>query len=72
MVFLIQNTQNRDSEAMQVKLDEIVRAVKEARNQVLDLEEIDDKDLDKIRDEYFDLAKKARKEAEEKEKTEAK
>jgi len=60
MVFLIQNTQNRDSEAVQVKLDELIRSIKEARNEVLDLEELDEKDLDKIRAQYLKLARKSR------------
>jgi low affinity Fe/Cu permease len=60
MVFLIQNTQNRDTEALQLKLDEIVRSIKGARNQVLDLEDLDEKELDKIREEYLKLAEKAR------------
>ena len=60
MVFLIQNTQNRDTEALQIKLDEIIRATRGARNAVLDLEEMDEKELDQIRNEYLDLAEKAR------------
>lgn len=60
MVFLIQNTQNRDTEALQLKLDEIVRSIKGARNQVLDLEDLDEKELDQIREEYLKLAEKAR------------
>jgi low affinity Fe/Cu permease len=60
MVFLIQNTQNRDTEALQLKLDEIIRCMSGARNQFLDLEELDEKDLDKIREEYLGLAEKAR------------
>jgi low affinity Fe/Cu permease len=60
MVFLIQNTQNRDTEALQLKLDEIVRSIKGARNQVLDLEDLDEKELDKIREEYLKLAEQAR------------
>ncbi len=64
MVFLIQNTQNRDTEALQIKLDEIVRSIKLARNQVLDLEEFDEKELDEIRNEYLDLAEKAREDEE--------
>ncbi len=66
MVFLIQNTQNRDTEALQLKLDEIVRSIKGAKNQVLDLEELDEEELDKIREEYLKLAKKARDEQEKK------
>ena len=60
MVFLIQATQNRDAEAMQVKLDEIIRAIGSARNEVLDLEELEEEDLDEIRQTYADLATKAR------------
>ncbi len=61
MVFLIQNTQNRDTEALQIKLDEIIRSIKGARNEMLDLEEMDERELDKIRNEYLSLAEKARK-----------
>jgi low affinity Fe/Cu permease len=60
MVFLIQNTQNRDTEALQIKLDELIRAVKGARNEVLDLEEMDEDQLNEIRKEYLDLADHAR------------
>ena len=60
MVFLIQNTQNRDTEALQIKLDELIRAVKGARNEVIDLEEMDEKELNAIRQEYLDLADHAR------------
>jgi low affinity Fe/Cu permease len=60
MVFLIQSTQNRDTEAMQVKLDEIIRAIGTAQNELLDLEELEEKDLDRIRDAYRDMARKAR------------
>ncbi|MFL6468613.1 MAG: low affinity iron permease family protein [Pyrinomonadaceae bacterium] len=59
MVFLIQNTQNRDTEALQIKLDEIIRANRAARNAVLDLEEMDEYELDQIRKEYLDLAEEA-------------
>jgi len=62
MVFLIQNTQNRDTEAIQIKLDELIRAVETAHNALLDLEELDDDELDAIRKDYLDLAKKARNE----------
>ena len=60
MVFLIQNTQNRDTEALQIKLDELIRAVESAHNALLDLEELDDDELDLIRKDYLDLAKTAR------------
>src|SRR6187401_1830289 len=46
MVFLIQSTQNRDAEAIQVKLDELIRAVGHARNELMDLEELEEEDLD--------------------------
>jgi low affinity Fe/Cu permease len=60
MVFLIQNTQNRDTEALQIKLDELIRAVGRAQNELIDLEEMDDEELDSIRENYLKLAKKAR------------
>jgi len=60
MVFLIQNTQNRDTEAIQIKLDELIRAVESAHNALLDLEELDDDELDTIRKDYLELAKVAR------------
>jgi low affinity Fe/Cu permease len=60
MVFLIQSTQNRDTEAMQVKLDELIRAVGHARNELLDLEELEEKDLDELKQTFIDLAEKAR------------
>lgn len=60
MVFLIQNTQNRDSEAMHLKLDELIRSNQEAHNALLNLEELNEQDLDKIRDHYFKLAQSAR------------
>src|ERR1051325_10805845 len=62
MVFLIQNTQNRDTEALQIKLDELIRAVESAHNVVLDLEELDDAELDDIRKDYLKLAEAARRE----------
>jgi low affinity Fe/Cu permease len=60
MVFLIQNTQNKDAEAMHIKLDELIRAIDQARNALLNLEELDLKDLERIRGEYLVLAEKAR------------
>jgi low affinity Fe/Cu permease len=60
MVFLIQNTQNRDSEAIQLKLDELIRAVNGAHNGLLDLEELTEKDLEKIKARYETLARKSR------------
>jgi len=61
MVFLLQNTQYRDSEAIQIKLDELIRAMEGAHNALLELEELDQKDLDRIKAEYRKLAEKARK-----------
>ena len=61
MVFLIQNTQNRDAEAMHVKLDELIRAVEGAHNALLDLEELDEPELNRIRASYEKLADAARK-----------
>jgi low affinity Fe/Cu permease len=60
MVFLIQNTQNLDSEAMQVKLDELIRAVEGAHNSLLDLEQLEEEELDNIRAKYQRLAARAR------------
>ena len=60
MVFLIQNTQNRDSEAVQVKLDELIRVTEGAHNALLNLEELEEKELDRIRAQYAGLAERAR------------
>jgi low affinity Fe/Cu permease len=60
MVFLIQNTQNRDSEAMHIKLDELIRAVEGAHNGLLNLEDLGEKELDRIRADYIKLAETAR------------
>jgi low affinity Fe/Cu permease len=60
MVFLIQNSQNRDAEAVQVKLDELLRVTHGAHNALLDLEEMEEEDLDTIRSRYARLAAKAR------------
>ena len=60
MVFLIQNTQNRDSKATQLKLDELIRAIQGAHNALLDLEELDESDLDRLRTDYETLAQQAR------------
>ena len=60
MVFLIQNTQNRDSEAMHVKMDELIRALEGAHNALLDLEELGDTQLDAVRERYRKLASEAR------------
>jgi low affinity Fe/Cu permease len=60
MVFLIQNTQNRDSEAVHVKLDELIRSHESAQNSLLDLENLEEAELDQIRSQYEALATKAR------------
>ena len=63
MVFLIQNTQNRDGEALQVKLDELIRAVEGARNEMIDLEDLEQKYFDQVRATYTLLARQARSKA---------
>lgn len=60
MVFLIQNTQNRDSAAVQIKLDELIRADKDAHKALLDLEELTEHELNIIKRRYELLAQKAR------------
>ena len=60
MVFLIQNTQNRDSLAIQVKLDELIRSIEGAHLALLDLEELDDQDFERICPDYRELARQAR------------
>jgi low affinity Fe/Cu permease len=60
MVFLIQNTQNRDTEAIQIKLDELIRATQGAHNALLDLEELEEDTLDSFRRRYQALASLAR------------
>ncbi|MGC3974486.1 MAG: low affinity iron permease family protein [Nitrospira sp.] len=62
MVFLIQNTQNRDSAATQLKLDELIRSTQGAHNALLDLEKLSSKDLEDIRMLYQKLADRARRE----------
>jgi low affinity Fe/Cu permease len=52
MVFLIQNTQNRDAKAVHLKLDEIIRALKKARNEMVDLEDLSDEELDKLEQQF--------------------
>jgi low affinity Fe/Cu permease len=64
MVFVIQNTQNRDTQAIQIKLDELIRATQGAHNALLDLEELEEDQLDLFRDRYERLAAAAREELE--------
>ena len=59
MVFLIQNTQNRDAKAMHLKLDELIRAVKGARNQLVDLENLSDEELKKLEKQFQRMRKLA-------------
>jgi len=59
MVFLIQNTQNRDAKAMHLKLDELIRAVKGARNQLVDLENLSDEELKKLEEQFQRIRKRA-------------
>jgi low affinity Fe/Cu permease len=59
MVFLIQNTQNRDAKAVHLKLDEIIRALKGARNQLVDLEKLSDEDLNRLEKQFEQLRQKA-------------
>lgn len=63
MVFLIQSTQNRDTEAMQLKLDELIRATRGAHNTLLDLERMEDRELKRFLDRYALLARQAREDA---------
>jgi low affinity Fe/Cu permease len=60
MVFVIQNTQNRDTAAMHIKIDELIRVTQKARNVLLDLEELDDKTLELLREDYEKLARRAK------------
>src|SRR4030095_16691150 len=57
MVFLIQNTQNRDARAMQLKLDELIRAIARARNELVDLEDQPDDQIDDLKREFVDMRK---------------
>jgi low affinity Fe/Cu permease len=60
MVFLIQNTQNRESTALQLKVDELLRAVRGAHNAFINLEELTEEDLERIKERYAAMAEKAR------------
>jgi low affinity Fe/Cu permease len=59
MVFLIQNTQNRDAKALHLKLDELLRAAREARDDLIDVEEATDAHLDELQEQYRALGKQA-------------
>jgi low affinity Fe/Cu permease len=59
MVFLIQNTQNRDAKAMHLKLDELIRALKGARDQLVDLEDLSDQELKKLEEQFQRMRKRA-------------
>jgi|ERR1041385_4337424 low affinity Fe/Cu permease len=61
MVFLIQNTQNRDAKAMHLKLDEVIRALKGARNELVDLEDLSDEDLKRLEEQFRRLRARAEK-----------
>jgi low affinity Fe/Cu permease len=59
MVFVIQNTQNRQTDALQIKLDELISTTQGAHDTLLDLEELEDKELTQLRDRYLDMARRA-------------
>jgi low affinity Fe/Cu permease len=59
MVFLIQHTQNRDSQVMQLKLNELIRAVHSARNDLVDLEELSDEELNRLQDQFANFHRRA-------------
>jgi len=59
MVFLIQNTQNRDAKAMHLKLDEVIRALQEARNELVDLEDLSDEELKRLEIQFKRLRERA-------------
>jgi low affinity Fe/Cu permease len=60
MVFLVQNTQNRETEAIRLQLDELIWSIRAARNQMLDVDELSDDELRALRDEYRHIASKSR------------
>jgi low affinity Fe/Cu permease len=63
MVFVIQNTQNRDTAAMHIKIDELIRVTSKARNILIDLEELGDRDLETLRKDFERLAEEGRRRA---------
>jgi low affinity Fe/Cu permease len=60
MVFLIQNTQNRDTEALQLKIDELIRVTEQARNRLINLEDLTEEEMDKVKRELTDIARSDR------------
>lgn len=60
MVFLIQNTQNREAKATQLKLDELIRVMSKARNSMVDIENFEDEELEKVADEFKVISEKGR------------
>ena len=60
MVFLIQNSQNRDIDAIQMKLDELILVTKKARNSLLDLEEFDEAEIERLRERFVEIAKEVK------------
>jgi low affinity Fe/Cu permease len=63
MVFLIQNTQNRESSALQLKIDELLRAVRGAKNAFINLEDLSEDDLNRLKERYSAIAMRARRES---------
>ena len=59
MVFLIQNTQNRDAKAVHLKLDELIRAIKDARDELVDLEDLSDEELQKLEEQFRRMRQRA-------------
>jgi low affinity Fe/Cu permease len=57
MVFLIQNTQNRDTEALQLKIDELIRVTEQARNRLITLEDLTEEEMDKVKRELIDIGR---------------
>jgi len=64
MIFLVQNTQNRDGRAIQLKLDELIRASKSSRNQLINLEDFSDEEMEKIHQQFRELHEQARRKKE--------
>jgi low affinity Fe/Cu permease len=61
MVFLIQNSQNRDAKAVQIKLDELIRSISAARNEVIDIENSSEKDLQNLQQDFSGLSNNSKK-----------